>query len=84
MVPGRPGTNMDLPRKPDEIRRDWARLHATGCKVKTDGARLEVTFPGLELGLFSGELQYTVYRGAEFAASGSRRQDGRTLRRLPV
>jgi len=63
MVPGRPGTNMDLPRKPEEIRKAWAQYHATGCQVKTDGARLEVTIPGLEAGIFSGSLRYTVYRG---------------------
>jgi hypothetical protein len=63
MVPGRPGTNMGLPRKPEEIRRAWAKYHATSCQVKSDGARLEVLFPGLEAGIFSGSLQYTVYRG---------------------
>jgi hypothetical protein len=26
MVPGRPGTNLDLPRKPEEIRKKWARV----------------------------------------------------------
>src|SRR5437016_1529946 len=64
MVPGRAGTNMDLPRKPEEIRRAWASYHATGCQVTTDGARLEVAFPGFEAGIFSGSLQYTVYRGS--------------------
>ena len=63
MVPGRPGTNMGLPRKPEEIRRVWAKYQATGCKVKTDGARIEVSFGGLDAGIFSGRLQYTVYRG---------------------
>ncbi len=63
MVPGRKGTNVDLPRKPEEIRKSWAKFSATGCQVKTDGARLEVLFPGLEVGVFSGALQYTVYRG---------------------
>ncbi len=63
MVPGRSGTNMDLPRKPDEVRRAWASYHATGCEVRTEGARLEVTFPGIDIGVFSGKLQYTVYRG---------------------
>ena len=63
MVPGRPGTNMDLPRKPEEIRKAWAKYHATSCQVKTDGARLEITMPGLDAGIFSGSLQYTVYRG---------------------
>ena len=63
MVPGRAGTNMDLPRKPEEIRKAWASYHATGCQVNTDGARIEVAFPGFEAGIFSGSLQYTVYRG---------------------
>jgi hypothetical protein len=63
-VPGRAGTNLGLPRKPEEIRRDWATFHATGCKVATDNARIEVSFPGLNLGIFSGDLQYTVYKGS--------------------
>ncbi len=64
MIPGRPGSNMDLPRKPEEIKRARAEYHATGCSVKTEGARLEVIFPGVVMGIFSGQLQYTVYRGA--------------------
>jgi hypothetical protein len=63
MIPGRPGTNLDLPRKPEEIRRVWATYHASGCQAKTDGARIEVTFPGFEAGIFNGSLQHTVYRG---------------------
>ena len=62
-IPGSPGTNMDLPRRPEEIRRAWASYHASSCKVTTDGSRLEITFPGLEMGIFSRDLQYTVYRG---------------------
>ncbi len=63
MVPGRPGTNLGLPRQPEEIRKAWATYHATSCRVKTEGARLEIVFNGLEAGIFSGSLQYTVYRG---------------------
>ena len=63
MVPGRPGTNMDLPRKPEEIRKVWAKYQASGCQVKTDGARIEVSLSGMDAGIFSGRLQYTVYRG---------------------
>ncbi len=63
MVPGRPGTNLGLPRKPEEIRKAWAKYNATSCQVKTDGARIEVVFPGFDGGIFSGSLQYTVYRG---------------------
>jgi hypothetical protein len=59
-----PGTGIvGGPRKPEEIRRAWATYHASGCQVKSDGARLEVTFPGLEVGIFSGQLRFTVYRG---------------------
>ena len=65
-VPGRPGSNaaVDLPRKPEEIQRAWATFQIAGCQVNTDGARLEVNFPGVSLGIFSGSLRYTVYRGA--------------------
>ncbi|MBI3264433.1 MAG: hypothetical protein HYZ58_14990 [Acidobacteria bacterium] len=54
---------IDLPRKPDEIRRAAATFNANACTVKTDGARLEVSFPGVSVGVFSGRLQYTVYKG---------------------
>ena len=64
MVPGRLNTNIDLPRKQEEIQVAWAKYIAGSCQVKTDGARMEVTFPGLSMGIFSGSLQYTVYRGA--------------------
>ena len=57
------GNNPDLPRKPGEIRRASATYHASSCEVKTDGGRLEVSYPGLEMGIFSGRLQLTVYRG---------------------
>ncbi len=64
-VPGHPGMNaaVDLPRKPEEIQRAWATFQITGCQVGTDGARLEANFPGVSLGIFSGGLRYTVYRG---------------------
>src|SRR5262249_53865169 len=64
MVPGRPGTNLGLPRKPEEVRRAWAKYQASGCAVKTDGGRLELSFPGLDAGIFKGSLQFTVYRGS--------------------
>ena len=31
--------------------------------MKTDGARLEIAFPGVHLGVFTGRLQFTVYQG---------------------
>ncbi len=63
---GRPaGGNLppDLPRSASEIHRAAVQYHATGCEVKTNGARMEVTFPGVQLGVFSGRLQFTVYKG---------------------
>jgi hypothetical protein len=63
IVPGAANTNMDMPRKPEEIRRDWASFKITGCAARTDGARIEVEFPGVELGIFKGSLRFTVYRG---------------------
>ncbi len=63
-IPGSPNTNPDLPRRPEEIRRASATYNATGCAVKTNGARLEISFPGLSLGIFSGRLQFTMYKGA--------------------
>lgn len=52
-----------MPRRPEEIRRDSASFHVSGCSVTTNGARLELSFPGVTLGVFEGRLQYTVYRG---------------------
>ncbi|MEK7405460.1 MAG: hypothetical protein AAB225_10160 [Acidobacteriota bacterium] len=62
-IPGSSGTNPDLPRRLEEIRRGASSFQTSACQVKTDGARLEVSFPGLSLGIFSGRLQFTVYKG---------------------
>src|SRR4029077_14588216 len=53
-----------LPRSPSEIRRASAVYQVQSCEVKTNGARLEVSFPGVQLGVFAGRLQYTVYKGS--------------------
>ncbi len=53
----------DLPRAPSEVRRAAASYRVSACAVATNGSRLEVTFPGVELGVFSGRLRFTVYRG---------------------
>ncbi len=63
-----PGTGserqtLNLPRSTNEVRRGTATYAATGCDVKTDGTRLEVTFPGVTMGIFSGQLKYTLYKG---------------------
>ena len=64
MIPGAPKTNMDLPRLPGEIKHASASFEVRGCAVKSDGARVEITFPGLNMGIFSGDLRFTIYRGS--------------------
>jgi hypothetical protein len=58
-----PNRTLGTPRTPSEIRRADSSFQTTSCSVKTDGASLIVTFPGLSMGIFSGDLQFTVYRG---------------------
>ena len=55
--------NPGLPRRPEEIRRATAVYGVSSCTVKSNGGRLEIEFPGVELGLFTGNLQYTIYKG---------------------
>lgn len=52
-----------LPRAASEVGRASVQYHVTGCRVTTDGARVEVSFPGATLGVFEGRLQYTFYKG---------------------
>jgi hypothetical protein len=63
-VPGPGNRNPETPRRPEEVRRAMATYNAGGCEVRTDGARTEVTFPGLSMGIFSGRLVFTMYRGS--------------------
>src|SRR5438309_1932271 len=58
-----PNRTVGPQRTPSEIRRADSSFHTTSCSVKTDGASLMVTFPGLSMGIFSGDLQFTVYKG---------------------
>jgi hypothetical protein len=62
-VPGR-GDSAPLPRSPDEIHRDTASYKSTSCEVSTDGGRLSVTFDGLHMGIFSGQVKFTAYKGS--------------------
>jgi hypothetical protein len=65
VIPGDPsGDTTDLPRKPEEIRRDSSQFHTDSCKIATDGDRVSLSFGGLTLGVFSGNLQFTVYKGS--------------------
>ncbi|MEX2130709.1 MAG: hypothetical protein WD772_04430 [Pseudohongiellaceae bacterium] len=58
-VAGQPG----LPRTANEIRRADIAYRVQSCSVVTDGARIEIRFPGVSLGSFRGELILTVYEG---------------------
>jgi hypothetical protein len=60
---------LGLPRKPEEVKRGTATYHANGCDVKTDGTRLAVTFPGVSMGIFSGQLRYTLYKGTNLSGA---------------
>ncbi len=51
-------------RTEDEIARAKVSYKSDACAVKTDGDRVSVTFNGLTLGLFAGDLQFTVYKGS--------------------
>jgi hypothetical protein len=51
------------PRTAADIKRASASFSTTSCSVKTDGASLEATFPGLTMGIFAGDLRFTAYRG---------------------
>ena len=53
-----------MPRQPEEVTRATASYQATGCAVRTNGARIEVVFPGVEAGLFAGRLHYDVFKGS--------------------
>src|SRR5205814_130689 len=58
------GRTMGLPRKPEEIHRATATYKADSCEVKTDKTHMTATFPGVTLGIFTGQLQFTVYKGS--------------------
>ena len=64
MVPGLDSHLVDPPRHASEIARATVRYKSDTCAVKSDGDQVSVTFNGLTLGLFSGDLRFTVYKGA--------------------
>jgi hypothetical protein len=53
-----------MPRQQREVVRATATYQATSCEVKTNGGRLEIGFPGVQLGIFAGRLQYDVFKGS--------------------
>ncbi len=63
-VAGQPG----LPRKPEEISRATASYDVKACEVTSKGSRVVVSFPGVNLGVFAGRLEYTIYKGSNLIA----------------
>src|SRR6185437_9391109 len=64
-VPGYDNSHLVGPgRTEDEIHRASVSYKSDACSVRTDGDRETLTFNGLTLGLFAGELQFTVYKGS--------------------
>jgi hypothetical protein len=52
-----------LPRSRSEIQHASVAYHIAGCSIRSDGARLIIDLPGLDLGVFNGLLRFTVFRG---------------------
>jgi hypothetical protein len=64
-VPGLDASHLVGPaRTADEIKRATVSYKSDACAVKTDGDRVTVTFNGLTLGLFAGDLEFTAYKGS--------------------
>jgi len=61
-----PGGNSvkGTPRDPNEIHRAKVSYKSDGCRVAIDGDRISITFNGLALGTFAGDLQFTAYKGS--------------------
>lgn len=53
-----------MPRKPEEVIRAIAHFNVSSCKIRTNGSRLEITFPGVKAGIFEGYLQFDIYKGS--------------------
>jgi hypothetical protein len=64
-VPGYDSSHLIGPgRTEDEIKRGTVSYKSDACKVESDGDRVSVTYNGLSLGLFAGDLQFTAYKGS--------------------
>ena len=47
--------------RPHEISEHFSKLVMEGCRVVSEGRRLSVVLPGLWLGLFHGDLRFTLF-----------------------
>lgn len=57
------GGQLGMPRTDSEIINAEIAYKVNSCVLKTDGASLEVSFQGVNLGVFDGSLVFTVYSG---------------------
>ena len=51
------------PSAPEGTRRFEGEFKLTGARARSDGNRLELTFDGLRMGIFAGQIQYIFYPG---------------------
>jgi hypothetical protein len=63
-IPGLDSHLVGPGRTPDEVKRATVSYNSTVCQVTSDGDRVSVVFNGLTLGLFSGDLQFTAFKGS--------------------
>ena len=63
-IPGLDSHLVGPGRTSDEVKRATVSFNSSTCKVMSDGDRVSVDFNGLTLGLFSGDLQFTAYKGS--------------------
>ena len=52
------------PRSESEIQHADAAYNSNECRLESDGNQVSVVFNGLTLGLFSGDLKFTIYKGS--------------------
>jgi hypothetical protein len=64
-IPGSENNHLtDGPRLPDEVKRATVSYASDSCRATSDGDRVSIIFNGLTLGLFAGDLEFSVYKGA--------------------
>ncbi|MDR3753188.1 MAG: hypothetical protein P4K93_07105 [Terracidiphilus sp.] len=63
-IPGHDSHLVGPGRTPDEVKRATVSYNASACRVESDGDRVSVIFNGLALGIFSGDLEFTAYKGS--------------------
>ena len=50
--------------RPHEISTHFSKLIIESCRVESDGTHLHVSIPGLWMGYFHGEAEFTLYAGS--------------------